>query len=143
MDTSAASARQRIDGWVAIKRGWAKKCPHCGQGPIFIKWNKPYRNCPVCGYLYERDYGDVWWVWIITDRIPIAIGIVFVYFGFRVTSWKVGVPFFSALVLPLVLTIPRRFGLAIALAYLSRRRWPDSNDPMPPLPADAGAIPRA
>jgi hypothetical protein len=84
--------------------------------------------------LFERDYGDVWWVWIISDRIPIAIGIVVVYFGFRVTSWKVGVPFFTALVLPLVLTIPRRFGLAIALAYLSRRRWPDSNDPMPPLP---------
>jgi len=88
----------------------------------------------VCGYLYERDYGDVWWVWIITDRIPIGIGIVFVYFGFRITSWWIGTIFFGSLVLPLVLTIPRRFGLAIALSYLSRTRWPDSNDPMPPQP---------
>ena len=89
----------------------------------------------MCGYLYERDYGDVWWVWIITDRIPIGIGIVFVFFGFRITSWLVGTIFVTALVLPLVLTIPRRFGLGIALAYLSRRRWPDSNDPMPPIQA--------
>jgi uncharacterized protein (DUF983 family) len=118
----------------AIRRGWTRKCPHCGAGPIFIKWNTPYRHCPVCGYLYERDYGDVWWVWIITDRIPLAIGIIFVYFGFRVTSWYVGLIFFGSLVLPLILTIPNRFGLAIALAYLSRRRWPDSNDPMPPVP---------
>ena len=118
----------------ALKRGWSKRCPHCGLGPLFIRWNTPHRRCPVCGYLYERDYGDVWWVWIITDRIPIGIGIVFVYFGFRVTTWKVGVLFFGSLLLPLILTIPRRYGLAIALSYLSRRKWPDANDPMPPLP---------
>ena len=76
----------RQDAWEALKRGWSKTCPHCGKGPIFITWNKPYRHCPVCGYLYERDYGDVWWVWIVTDRIPIAIGIVMVYFGFRIAE---------------------------------------------------------
>lgn len=46
----------------AIRRGWSKRCPHCGKGALFIGWNKPYRHCPACGYLYERDYGDVWWV---------------------------------------------------------------------------------
>jgi uncharacterized protein (DUF983 family) len=134
VDEGSTSALARSELWEAIKRGWSKKCPHCGRGALFIKWNQPHRNCPVCGYLYERDYGDVWWVWIVTDRIPIGIGIVFVYFGFRVTSWKVGTIFFGSLLLPLVLTIPRRYGLAIALSYLSRRRWPDSNDPMPELP---------
>jgi hypothetical protein len=106
-------------------------------GPLFIRWNTPYRNCPVCGYLYERDYGDVWWVLIVTDRIPIGIGIVFVYFGFRVTSWQMGVAFFGSLMIPLVLTIPRRYGLAFAITYLSRKRWPDPEDPMPLL--DAGS----
>jgi uncharacterized protein (DUF983 family) len=65
----------------AIRRGWSKRCPHCGNGALFIGWNKPHRCCPVCGYLYERDYGDVWWVWIVTDRIPIGIGIVLLYFA--------------------------------------------------------------
>ena len=50
-----------------------------------------------CGYLYETDYGDVWWVWIVTDRIPIGIGIVFLYFGFRVTRWWIGAIFFGSL----------------------------------------------
>lgn len=36
-----------------------------------------------------------------------------------------GVVFFSVLSLPLHLTIPRRYGLAIAIRYLIRRRWPD------------------
>jgi hypothetical protein len=101
---------------------------------MFIRWNKPFRNCPVCGYLYERDYGDVWWVLIVTDRIPIGIGIVCVYFGLRVTTWQTAALFFGALMLPLLLTIPRRYGLAFAITYLSRKRWPDPKDPMPRLP---------
>ena len=86
---------------------------------------------PSCGYLYERDYGDVWWVWIVTDRIPIGIGIVLLYFGFRVRSFWMGVLFFGSLSLPLLLTIPRRYGLAIAITYLIRKRWPDPKDNFP------------
>lgn len=102
-------------------------------GKVFIRFNKPYRHCPVCGYLFERDYGDVWWVLIVTDRIPVGIGIICVYFGFRVTTWQTGLLFFGSLLVPLVVTIPRRYGLAFAITYLSRRRWPDPNDPMPEL----------
>ena len=73
-------------------------------------------------------------MWIVTDRIPIGIGIVFLYFGFRVRSWWMGVVFFGSLVLPLLLTIPRRYGLAIAITYLIRKRWPDPKDQFPTLP---------
>ncbi len=133
MGTGTSSLRQPLNLREAVRRGWSKHCPHCGQGPLFIGWNKPHRHCPVCGYLYEKDYGDVWWVWIVTDRIPVAVGIIFVYFGFRVTNWKVGVLFFGSLLLPLVLTIPRRYGLAIAITYWIRRRWPQPEDRLPPL----------
>ena len=134
MESGARVPREPLTAWEAIKRGWSKRCPHCGVGPLFIRWNTPYRNCRVCGYLFERDYGDVWPVLIVTDRIPIGIGIVFVYFGFRVTTWQVGVIFFGSLMVPLILTIPRRYGLAFAITYLSRKRWPDSDDPIPPIP---------
>ena len=133
MDAGASRPTLPLTPWEPIRRGWSKRCPHCGAGRIFIRWNTPHRHCPVCGYLFERDYGDVWWVLIVTDRIPIGIGIVFLYFGFRVTSWPVGVLFFGSLMVPLVLTIPRRYGLAFGITYLSRKRWPDPEDPMPPL----------
>ena len=134
MDPVAGIPREPLTAWEAVRRGWSKRCPHCGVGPLFIRFNKPYRNCLVCGYLYERDYGDVWWVLIVTDRIPVGIGIVFVYFGFRVTSWQMGVAFFGSLMIPLLLTIPRRYGLAFAITYLSRKRWPDPEDPLPHIP---------
>jgi uncharacterized protein (DUF983 family) len=135
VEPDAGLPQQPLTLWSAITRGWSKRCPHCGRGALFIRWNKPFRHCPSCGFLYERDYGDVWWVWIVTDRIPIAIGIVFVYFGFRVASWKTGIWFFGALVLPLLITIPRRYGLAVAITYWIRRRWPDPDDRMPVLPS--------
>jgi uncharacterized protein (DUF983 family) len=125
------SRLSRPEFWEAIRRGWSKHCPHCGRGPLFIKWNRPHRHCPACGYLYERDYGDVWWVWIVTDRIPVGIGIVFLFFGFRVSSLWMGIVFFGSLALPLLLTIPRRYGLAIAITYLIRKRWPDPEDRFP------------
>ena len=133
MESPADVPREPLTAREALWRGWRKRCPHCGVGKVFIRFNKPYRHCPVCGYLFERDYGDVWWVLIVTDRIPIAIGIVFVYFGFRVEDWRTGVIFFGSLMVPLVLTIPRRYGLAFAITYLSRKRWPDPEDRMPIL----------
>ena len=39
--------------------------------------------------------------------------------------------FFGSLALPLLLTIPRRYGLAIAITYLIRKRWPDPKDTFP------------
>ena len=73
----------------------------------------------------------MWWVWIVTDRIPVGIGIVLLYFGFRVKTFWMGVLFFGSLSLPLLLTIPRRYGLAIAITYLIRKRWPDPKDTFP------------
>jgi hypothetical protein len=35
----------------------------------------------------------------------------------------------------LVITAPNRWGIGIALHYLSRLVWPDPADPVPPLPA--------
>ena len=46
-----------------------------------------------------------------------------------------GVVFFGSLSLPLLLTIPRRYGLAIGITYLIRKRWPDPKDQLPILPA--------
>jgi hypothetical protein len=95
---------------------------------------KAHQRCSVCGYVFERDYGDTWGFWIVTDRIPLAIGIIAVYFGFRVTSFALGLLFVAFLTIPLVATMPRRHGVAIALVYLSRRKFPDPNDPIPVLP---------
>ena len=113
-------------------RGLAKKCPHCGKGPLYTGWAREVGRCPHCGLVYERNPGDTWAVIVLTDRLPIALGILVVYF-------RIGSPYgqialyiqFALLIAAFVWTSPNRWGLAIALHYLSRRFWPDPADPIP------------
>jgi hypothetical protein len=89
-------------------------------------------QCPRCGLVYERDPGDTWGFILIADRIPIGLGILIVYFSFG-SSLGRGILYlqFAALFAWFVWTSPNRWGLAIALHYLSRRYWPDPADPIP------------
>lgn len=32
----------------AVLRGWRRKCPHCGTGPLLKSYLKVNDNCPVC-----------------------------------------------------------------------------------------------
>jgi uncharacterized protein (DUF983 family) len=111
-----------------LARGLRRRCPRCGEGALFRRGIKAWDRCSACGLLYERNYGDTWMYTIITDRIPIFAGIVAWYFGFRATNWAAAGFFFVAMAVPLILTIPHRQGLAIALDYLSRVYLPDPSD---------------
>ena len=118
--------------WRALGRGVLRKCPNCGRGPVFARWFTMRRDCPVCQLVYLRNQGDAWLFWIIMDRIPIAIGLILVvFFGLRVSGWVVGAVFFSAMVIPLIATMPHRQGVAVALNYLSRVYFRDPSDELP------------
>ena len=58
---------------------------------------------------------------MLTDRIPILVGVIAVYFlGFRSTTWPITAAFLIAMATPLIATLRERQGLALALVYLSR-----------------------
>ena len=81
--------------------------------------------------MYIRNQGDTWLFWILMDRIPIAIGIVLIYFGFQVTHWSMSLLFFGGMAGPLVATMPHRPRCGIALSYLSRVYFRDPSDELP------------
>jgi uncharacterized protein (DUF983 family) len=124
-------APSRIRIWPALARGIRRRCPHCGVGPILKGWFTARDRCPNCGLVYQRNAGDTWAFWIVGDRIPIAIAIVVVYFGFGPRSWIQGAIFMGAIAAVLLGTFPHRLGLVIALHYLTRRYWHDPDDPIP------------
>ena len=66
---------------IALRRGVSKRCPHCGEGPIFSGWAHQLERCAVCGLVYERNPGDTWAFAIFGDRLPLAVIIVLIYFG--------------------------------------------------------------
>jgi hypothetical protein len=97
---------------------------------LFSGWTHIDR-CSSCGLLFERNAGDTWFFTIVGDRLPVALGIVLVYFGIARNHRAAGVAAFAVLIALLVWTSPNRWGAGIALHYLSRVFWPDPADPIP------------
>jgi uncharacterized protein (DUF983 family) len=114
----------------ALRRGLLKRCPHCGHGPLFAGWHHLER-CAVCGLVYERNPGDTWAFTVVGDRLPVAAIIVLVYFGIGRSHRILGLTTFVLMGMLLVLTAPNRWGIGIALHYLSRVFSPDPGDPVP------------
>ena len=115
----------------ALVRGLSKRCPSCGQGRLFSGWAHHVEQCPVCGLVYERNPGDTWAFTIFGDRLPVAAIIVLLYFGFVQVHRVIGFALIVVVLFLLVWTSPNRWGVGIALHYLSRIYWPDPADPVP------------
>ena len=120
----------------AIRRGLRKRCPHCGEGRMFAGWAQLER-CSVCGLVFTRNPGDTWAFTIIGDRLPIAGMIILIYFGVMRSHRVLGIAMLVVLVALVVWTAPNRWGVGIALHYLSRVYWPDPADPIPPAATDS------
>jgi len=110
-----------------------KRCPHCGVGRIYTGWAHEVKACPRCGLVYEPAQGDTWAFTIVGDRIPVAAGIIVVYFelGSRLGPAAL-VAAMLVLCALLLWTAPNRWGAGVALLYLQRTWWPDPLDPIPP-----------
>ena len=112
-----------------LRRGWRRRCPRCGEGPLFIRRLQTHERCSACGLVFQPNHGDTLMFMMITDRIPILVGVIAVYFlGFRSTNWLITVAFLIVMIIPLVATIQQRQGLALALVYLSRVYFGDLSD---------------
>ena len=141
-EANESTARPRL--LPTVWRGVRRRCPHCGRGPLFVRWITLHRQCTDCGLVYLRNQGDIWFFWIVMDRIPILLGIAAIFFGFRITTWLDGLGFFLAVAGPLVASMPQRQGAAVALSYLSRVYFRDPSDVLPAaLDERGGTIDRA
>jgi uncharacterized protein (DUF983 family) len=118
----------------ALRRGASKRCPHCGEGRLFSGFAHHLASCPVCGLVYERNSGDTWAFTVIGDRLPVAAIIVMLFFGFGRLNHALGFAAIGVAGVLLVWTAPNRWGIGIALHYLSRCFWPDPADPIPTVP---------
>jgi hypothetical protein len=115
----------------ALGRGWRKRCPHCGQGAIFAGFARHLERCSVCGLVYEKNPGDTWAYTVFGDRVPVALLIALVYFGIFRGHRALGIAAFVGVFILFFWTSPNRWGVGIAIHYLTRVYWPDDADPVP------------
>ncbi len=78
-------------------------------------------NCSACGLRYLLNQGDPWAFLLILDRgVFIFPPIVVIYFGFLPESTLGIVAVFMAIAATLIYTTPHRYGVCIALDWLTR-----------------------
>jgi uncharacterized protein (DUF983 family) len=118
--------------WTALGRGLRRRCPHCGQGQLFSGWAHHVERCSACGLVFERNPGDTWAFTILLGRLPVGVMVALVYFGIFRARPMLGVVAFAALAGLFIWSSPNRWGVGIALHYLSRIYWPEPADPLPP-----------
>ena len=61
--------------WTAMKRGALGRCPHCGEGRLFIGFTKSVDKCSVCGeelYHHRADDLPAYLVIVIVGHIVLG-----------------------------------------------------------------------
>jgi uncharacterized protein (DUF983 family) len=107
-------------------RGCRKKCPQCGEGPLYQRWMKLHDHCPVCGLQYLANQGDLFGTLLFLDRILFLIPlVVLIYFRLWHPSQIVFILFGGALLFVLIFTMPHRNGASLAVDYWIRRKNDD------------------
>ena len=111
-----------------ILRGLRKRCPRCGKGPLFRRFIRLHTHCSSCGLALGDRPGDTWGFWVIGDRIFIIVPMVLLYFGFTPESQWARLLFLALVVIPLIATMPHRFGVCLAIDYMTRSLSRDEDD---------------
>ncbi len=44
--------------WPALFKGWRRKCPRCGNGPVLKGYLKVRQSCPVCHQEFHHHRAD-------------------------------------------------------------------------------------
>jgi uncharacterized protein (DUF983 family) len=119
----------------ALWRGLSKRCPRCGQGGLFDGWFRARERCSSCGLLFEASPGSVWAFWVVGDRVFVVLALLPFYLTIPVPDPGRRALLCGLVLIPLILTMPNRLGLARGLDFLWRLSWGDPNEPEPPSAA--------
>ncbi|TAG31440.1 MAG: DUF983 domain-containing protein [Rhodobacterales bacterium] len=106
----------------ALARGWRRKCPNCGAGPMMRGFLKVRDACPVCGealHHQRADDGPAYLTILIVGHI-LAPVLLFVYSTWRPEPLLLALIFsFGTVALSLFL-LPRLKGGMVAFQWAKR-----------------------
>ncbi len=108
--------------WPALRKGWNRRCPSCGAGPMLNGYLKVRDNCPVCGEdltPQRADDGPAYLTILIVGHLMAPL-LLFVFMRFRpepatlITIFSVGTVALSLYLLP------RLKGVMVAMQWAKR-----------------------
>jgi uncharacterized protein (DUF983 family) len=107
----------------AMWRGWRRRCPNCGKGPIMKSYLKVRETCPVCdqelGALHRADDGPAY-LTILTVGHVMAPALLWVFTTFRPEPMVLATIFTVGGVALSLFLLPRFKGAIVGLQWAKR-----------------------
>ncbi|MGB3314283.1 MAG: DUF983 domain-containing protein [Albidovulum sp.] len=106
----------------ALLRGWRRRCPNCGSGPMLKGYLQVRDECAVCGeemYHHRADDGPAYLTILIVGHI-MAPSILFVFTAFRPEPMVLFTGFAIGCVALSLYLLPRLKGLMVAFQWARR-----------------------
>lgn len=122
VDTAQTLAAEDRPLKSALLRGWRRRCPNCGAGPMLRGYLKVRDSCPVCGeelHHHRADDGPAYLTILIVGHL-LAPLLLFTYTKWRPEPLVLAVGFTIGTVALSLYLLPRLKGAMVALQWANR-----------------------
>ena len=106
----------------ALLRGWRRRCPNCGAGPMLRGYLKVRESCPVCGeelHHQRADDGPAYLTILIVGHLMAPL-ILFFFVRYRPDPYLLATGFSVGTVALSLFLLPRLKGMMVALQWAKR-----------------------
>lgn len=106
----------------AMLRGWRRRCPNCGSGPMLRGYLKVRESCPVCSeamHHHRADDGPAYLTILIVGHLMAPL-ILIVFTKWRPDPWTLAAVFSVGTVALSLFLLPRLKGALVALQWAKR-----------------------
>lgn len=106
----------------SLLRGWRRKCPACGSGPLMQDYLTVRDTCPVCSeelHHHRADDGPAWATILVSGHLLAPLMLV-VFSVFRPEGWVMALGFSMVFLLLALYLLPRLKGMFVALQWANR-----------------------
>lgn len=106
----------------ALLRGWRRRCPSCGAGPLFKGYLTVRRTCPACGeelHHQRADDGPSWATILVAGHLMAPL-LLSVHSTFRPEPWVMATGFSLVFLCLALYLLPRIKGMFVAFQWARR-----------------------
>lgn len=107
---------------LALRRGWCRRCPSCGAGPLLSGYLKVRESCAVCGealHHHRADDGPAYVTILIVGHLMAPL-IMWAFVTFRPDPWILSTVFTVGCVMLSLYLLPRIKGAFVAIQWAKR-----------------------
>lgn len=108
--------------WPAVRKGWHKRCPQCGEGRVLRGYLKLNDRCDSCDLDLTRaraDDGPAYLTILVVGHLMVAT-MLHVFIAYRPEPWQMAAIFGTGTVVLSLFLLPRFKGVFVGIQWAKR-----------------------